>query len=169
MVALQWLNEDQRLPARIPLTVLRSSAGRQRIQGSTLERGEQARVRRFAEASEGQSLIRVPGPGDEALTAPATTQVRAYERGRPETVERGQTPRGNRYEQSREDLQPVDPREQRMRGMRDPQPRKEKIGLPGRPLTVPEQPYAAVDAASMENLEIVTGETGSPLSMKGTR
>lgn len=169
MVALQWLNEDQRLPARIPLTVLRSVAGRQRIQGSTLERGEQARVRRFADVSAGQSLIRVPGPGDEALTAPATTQVRSYERGRPETVERGQTPKGHRYEQSRDDLKPADPRKQRMRGMRDPQPRKEKIGLPGRPLTVPEQPYAAVDAASMENLEILTGDVGSPLSMKDSK
>lgn len=169
-VGLQWLNEDQRFPARIPLTVLRSASGQQRIQGPYLGRGSTAPAQRFATARGEQEFIRVQikqGAG-AAVGAPTTAagQEPSYRRGRPETIDRGQSPKLERYRGSREDLLPADPREQRMRGVRDPQPRREKPGLPGRALTVPEQPYPAVDAASVETLEILSGETHSPLTLK---
>lgn len=190
-VGLQWLNEDQRFPAAVPLPVLRSEAGQRRIQGQYLERsrgpgsrnlqsiaqggaGEMRWVwdddsssRRLMTGSEDEPAPSVRGGKTPAgsLSAPGG-QAPAYRRGRPGIVERGQAPQLRQYRGSREDLMPADPRAQRMRGLRDPQPRREKPGLPGRPLTVPEQPYPAIDAANVENLEITSGEMDSPLTLK---
>ncbi|HNR31255.1 MAG TPA: hypothetical protein PKI11_10230 [Candidatus Hydrogenedentes bacterium] len=165
-VGLQWLNEDQRFPSSLPLTVMRGRAGQRYIRGQYLSRGDAYRLQRFESEQGEQRFIRVQRPvTPSSRTVTPASQAPSYRRGRPTTVERGQAPKPTPY-RGREDLVPVDPREQRMRGLRDPQPRREKPGMPGKPLTVPEQPYAAVDAASMENLEIIMGEQASPLTLR---
>ena len=172
MVAMQVLNEDQRLPARIPLTVLRSEAGQRRIQGETLSRGEQPRLERFESVAEGQRGMKAQIEGGTGVlqVAPEAVQGPGYRRGRPETVERGAATKPNKYRTTRQDLTPPDPREQRLRGMRDPQPKSERIGMRGEPLTVPQHAYGPVDAANFEKMDLIMGgKVESPLTMKGKR
>lgn len=185
MVGMQWLNQSGKLPARIPLTVLRSKAGQTRIVGPGLDTPGIEHEERFTGVQEGQDLAvgtpRTFGPGQ---AGPMQTNAPMANRGRPGAVERGASIRprsyggasvaqggaspgdriGNKYRMSRDDLTPADPRRQRMTGIREPRSRDEKMGAAGRRLTVPEYDYPAISASQIENLELMSGQTDSPIT-----
>ena len=150
ILAARALNESGYLPARIPISVLRSKVGEARIQGQHLARGEQARLERFTDIERGIEAVRVQGAG------PRTGRTDGAGRGRGMAGGAGESrPYMERqFRTSREDLRPPDPRRVMMREPGTPGPRSEQTGARHRALTVPETDYPAVSASQLENFRL---------------
>ena len=168
ILALQLLNESGYLPARIPITVLRSSGGLFRISGPTMGRMEVGRLDRFGDVEEGTGFSGATSEEGQ-LTSLTLKEVRE----RTTDSEKANVPRPGRsqveqqFRYSREDMRPNDPRKEMFRQPGEQTPRSERIGARGRPLTVPEVDYPATSASDIDNFKLLTGESESALTAKG--
>jgi hypothetical protein len=157
ILAMQALNQSNYLPASVPLTVLRSNVGEIRIQGGGMTRVRQPRLDRFTEVAEGQSFGKY-NPQLEQVPQIPLHDGRESQRGRPSHMvqqEHGIHP--DRDEPRRHYIQPRDPREERMRPLRDPEPDRGKPGLPGKRLTEPVGDYPALTASQMKSMDFLLG------------
>ena len=83
LLAMRALNESGRLPARIPLTVLRSKVGQVRIQGQYFERGGKLlRLPRFGNVQSGQAFnYTTPAQSNPLKQNPSLVHGPTYRRG----------------------------------------------------------------------------------------
>lgn len=153
LLAKVVLNESGYLPARIPLTVLRSRVGRFRIQGGGLGRAEQPRVERFAPVEEG-GQIRL---GEEMTTAPKPLFSMDIDDITEANEAKWQPSRHlvQQHRPQRRLLEPPDMREERMRPIRDPEPDRNQLGRPGRALTDRGDLIPPLVATQQDTLEIL--------------
>lgn len=168
ILALQLLNESGYLPARIPITVLRSSGGLFRIAGPAMGRMDVGRLQRFADVEEGGAFRNVQDQQGQ-LTSPTLQQVKEQTRdsqkaGVPQT---GRAYVQQRYRYTRDDLRPQNARKEMFRQPGEQRPRSQQLGARGRALTVPEYDYPALSATQMENFKLLTGDSESALTARG--
>jgi hypothetical protein len=159
-IAIAVLNESQYLPARIPLTVLRSNAGLFRIQGQTLSRGKIQTIDRFYDASVGQDVNKLLqaqadliNPDLEALSGPR------YRRGQLQTSGAGEENRSIPY-QTRRGRRPFTYQSEQLRGLNEPENRRDTLGGSIDALTTPDYDLPPVEQAVRENLRLRGGYRG---------
>lgn len=159
-VAIAVLNESQYLPARIPLTVLRSNAGLFRIQGQTLSRGKIQTLDRFYDASKGQSVNKLMQaqadlvhPDLRALSGPR------YRRGQLQTSGAGEENRSIPY-QTRRGRRPDKFQAEQLTGLNEPKSRKADLGVAGEALTTPEYDLPPIEQSIRQNLQLRGGYRG---------
>ena len=166
IIAMRVLNKSFHLPAEIPLTTLRGGAGQIRIQGQYYERGEQARVKRFAGLREGRDFVRTHRYAPEVIKPrPELIHGPARERGTPAEVQRETPYLSQRYRPSH-DLRPKDVRANQVRSLDAQKAKGDTPGTPGKPLTVPEEDYPAITASQMESLEMLLGPMKSAMEAR---
>jgi hypothetical protein len=155
VLALRALNEAQRMPAEIPLTVLRSDVGQFRISGPGLTRREVGRTQRFSDVKEGQEFNRVMEV-DDRLTDP---EIEPGYRRRPSTeLGRGQT-HFQRESNPYKKIEPPNYRVEQVKSLKSEESPYAKPGIAGRPLTVPEVELPPMTAAQNLNRDILRGGT----------
>lgn len=159
VLALRAFNEAQRLPAEIPLTVLRSDVGSFRIQGPGMQRREVESSERFTdvESSGGQGFNRVMKVEDE-LANP--TREPGYRRGMPgNDLGRSQSSYYTRQTEPYRGIKPPNYRVEQVKGIQSSPSKYAKPGIAGRPLTVPETELPPITASQNMNREYLQGGT----------
>jgi len=135
LLAMRALNESQRLPARIPLTVLNSAVGRFRFQGPRLVSGEMPRLERFRDVREGGGYRQVfENPLIERFKLPDPEE----ERERREAMEARNTLDNGLKRFGQDPNLAPDRRDYRVeltRGLRDPRAERNRLGQPLEPLS----------------------------------
>lgn len=183
ILAMRALNETQRLPARVPLTVMESEAGRNSIQGPFMDPRGQVKLERFAGADQGQALNKLfqteltSRPSDARTRAGNSVQPkRSTERELPGQTKTTKVTKSQIREEKR-DTQTgfrgigdaptaADYREQQLREVNSPETKREKIGQRMQSLVGAPSDYQAAHEASLENYELLTGARGSALEAR---
>jgi hypothetical protein len=168
ILALQLMNESGYLPARVPITVLRSGGGLFRIAGPSMGRMDVGRLERFGEVSEGGQFRDSQSQQGE-LTSLTLDEVKQQTRDSDKAgvPQMGRAHVQRQYSYSRDDLRPQSARKDMFRQPGEQQPRSQQPGARGRALTVPEVDYPAIGAADMENFKLLTGDSESALTARG--
>lgn len=183
ILAMRALNETQRLPARVPMTVLESEAGRAAIEGPFMDHRATVKLERFGNIQEGKALnklfqtdldtrptdgrtrgredaTRTPAkaqlPGQTRTTKPTASQIREAQRTATTTGFRGvgDAPTAADY------------RAQQLREVNSPEEKNERIGQRLQSLVGTPRDYQAAHEASQKNLQLLTGSGRSALEAR---
>ena len=165
LLSMRALNESGRLPAVIPVTILRSQVGEFRIQDVDYARGKVGSQVRFDEEEEGDPRFLRVMEEDASLNV---RDVRApsadLRRGMQENTSRGSKYVSRPYK-SRRELEQV----YRVNQVKGVQAKRDAPGAPvelGRRLTEPEEQYPPIGRAQIENYELLVGEFESAVDAK---
>lgn len=171
LLAMRALNESGFLPARIPLTILRSKGGQLRIQGQYFERGGTLlRLPRFGNVSSGKIFnYELPKATNPLRVEPRRVQGPAYRRGQAES----------QVEPLMVQLKPFRP--EKSLAQREVRANMfQEIGGSGiarerfvghtRPLTQPEdQRESNIQRSQRTTLELLTGELVDPMQTRASK
>lgn len=163
LLGMRALNESGRLPAPIPLTVLRSDVGQFRI-GPNLGRREVGRTKRFTDVSEGQEAIVVQQEESELANMLRNTGP-AYRRG-VVTSPGGETSTVVERNNLQENIQTERPgNAARMEQVQGIQAQKDAAAAEKRPFVEPLtagdsrfRSYGPLGASQAESIELLTGK-----------
>jgi len=162
MLAVEALHSSWRLPADLPLTLLRSTVGMYRIGAEDYHRRQVGRTQRFAGAAEGQEFHRTMQDEDELANVRDHLGPR-YKRGIVSDAG-GQTVQAQRRDNARDHYrQSVERRDFRNRQLQGPQDRQleDRLAEPGRPLTAHSRRLGALNAAQRrdtQDMELLRGD-----------
>jgi hypothetical protein len=172
LLAMRALNESGHLPARIPLTVLRSKVGQIRIQGQYFERGGKLlRLPRFGNVSSGQVYNHtMPKQNNPLKQKPNLVHGPTYRRGQGES----------QFEPLRVQLKPFQPekslipkdiRANQFADLGSEREAQERFVARVRPLTQPESKMeTAILRADRGTAELLGGgESQNPLEARASR
>ncbi|MBI1318633.1 MAG: hypothetical protein GC168_06760 [Candidatus Hydrogenedens sp.] len=154
LLGMRALNEAQRLPARLPLTVEKSKVGEVRLSGPFLEGREIPKLQRFTSVEEGASY-------KQFFDNPLVTRFHLPQ---PEPAEKpSRIDAGLKRFGDEERLAPraYDFRSERLRGLRDPRRGKDTPGIPVAPLAERNSPLYPVGVVADYD-ELQTGRAAVP-------
>jgi len=167
LLAMRAFNESGFLPARIPLTVLRSKVGQVRIQGQYYDRGGKIlRLPRFGDVEQEQRFNYViPSLKNPLKPDPKRVQGPAYRRGKPEDPSEPQLV-ASRHFRPEKALVPRDVRANQLRGIREPEGERDRLGVRGRAVTDKGAYVAPVTDAALSSIVLLRGELRNPLEAR---
>lgn len=171
LLAMRALNESGHLPARIPLTILRSKVGQIRIQGQYFERGGKLlRLPRFSTVSAGQSFHHVmTNQRDPLRQEPRKVHGPTYRRGQGESQFEPLRVQLKPYQPSKS-LVPKDIRANQFAEMGAQREERERFVARVRPLTQPErQSESALVRSQRGTFELLGSEPLNPLEARASQ
>lgn len=163
LLAVRALNESGHLPARIPLTVLRSKVGQVRIQGQYFERGGTLlRLPRFGSVDSGQRFnYTMPKQSNPLRQEPGRVHGPSYRRGNSESQFEPLLVKLKPYHPEKS-LVPREVRANQFADMGEAQLERERFVAKTRTLTQPErQTESATARAQRSTFELLGG--GKPI------
>lgn len=172
LLATRALNESGHLPARIPLTILRSKVGQVRIQGQYFERGGTLlRLPRFGSVESGQTFnYTMPKQSNPLRQEPGRVHGPTYRRGNGESQFEPLVVQLKPY-QPEKSLVPREVRANQFADMSEAQLERERFVAHTRPLTQPERKLeSATDRAQRDTFELLGGgKPVNPLAERASR
>ncbi len=167
-LAARALSESGRLPAEVPLSILKSKVGQARFQGAFMVRGKQKAADRFKWDHRKRTHVRVMDEEHGAGIRDYETSLeeRAAFRGPALEPQRDRATL-KRLEEARSPESLMEQvRESQMRGPNERAPRASRPGAPGTPITEPALEIPAVSLQQQESYELLLGPVRSPMETR---
>jgi len=154
LLSMRALNEAQRLPARLPLTVEKSKVGQVRLSGPYQEGQDLPKLERFREVEEGAAY-------KEYFDNPLVARFKLPQPAPPEPPSRIDEGLKRFGDDARVAPRAYDYRSERLRGLRDPRQNRNQPGQSIEPLAERNSPLYPVGIVADYD-ELLTGRAATP-------
>ena len=167
LLSMRALNESGRIPAVIPITVLRSQGGEFRIQGEGMGRGKVGSQKRFEATAEGGAFKKVMEDNPEMEFRGTVAPIADRRRGSMETVTSGSRHLPKPFKRRHELGQVY--RVNQVKSLSSQSSPEASPGKPvklGKSLAMPDEKYPPIGRTDIENYELLVGEFESAADAK---